>query len=89
MKIILFLNRYRKKIWASWQIIIVLFTQRIVTKLSKIKVGDPGSGKKPIPDPGIKKAPDPRSGYATLPTSIPGYAFFRIFDDNFIKTNKS
>ncbi len=31
--------------------------------LSKIRVGDPGSGirKKPIPNPGVKKTPDPRS----------------------------
>jgi hypothetical protein len=29
-----------------------LFTQKFVTKLSKIWGWDPGSGKKPIPDPG-------------------------------------
>jgi hypothetical protein len=50
--------------------IIELFTQKIVTKLSKIRVWDPGSeirdpektysGSR-IPDPGVKKAPDPRS----------------------------
>jgi hypothetical protein len=40
-----------------------LFTQKIVTMLSKILVLDLRSGiwKKPIPDPGIKKAPDPGS----------------------------
>jgi hypothetical protein len=45
-----------------------LFTQKFVTKLSKIWVWDPGSGKKPIPDPGPgdKKAPDSGSGFATL-----------------------
>jgi hypothetical protein len=52
-----------------------LFTQKIVIKLSKIWVWDPGSevrdlgsGKNPfwIPDPGVKKAPDPGSGSATL-----------------------
>jgi hypothetical protein len=44
----------------NFQRIIELFTQKIVTKLSKIWVWDPGSGfrKKPIPDPG--------SGSATL-----------------------
>jgi hypothetical protein len=51
----------KKKIWANFQRIIALFTQKIVTKLSKIWVWDPGSGildprsgirKKPIPDPG-------------------------------------
>jgi hypothetical protein len=41
-----------KKIWASYQRIIELFTQNIVTKLSKIWVWDPRSRirKKPIPD---------------------------------------
>jgi hypothetical protein len=40
----------KKRIWANFQRIIELFTQNIVTKLSKIFVWDPGSGKKPIPD---------------------------------------
>jgi hypothetical protein len=58
----------KKKIWANFQRIIVLFTQKIVTKLSKIWIWDPGSGKNlfRIPDPGVKKAPDPGSGSATL-----------------------
>ncbi len=43
--------------------ILELFIQKIVTKLSKIWVWDPGSG---IPDPGVKTAPDPGSGSATL-----------------------
>jgi hypothetical protein len=57
-----------EKIRANFQRILELFTQRIVTKLSKIWVWDPGSGKNlfPIPDPGVKKAPDPGSGFATL-----------------------
>jgi hypothetical protein len=58
----------KKKIWANFQRIIELFTQKIVTKVSKIWSWDPRSGirKKPIPDPGpgVKKAPDP--GSATL-----------------------
>jgi hypothetical protein len=62
-----------KKIWANFQRIIELFTKKIVTKLSKIWVWDPGSGKNPfrIPDPGSrgKNAPDPRSGSATLSLS--------------------
>ncbi len=33
----------KKKIWANIQRIIELFTQKIVTKLSKIWVWDPGS----------------------------------------------
>jgi hypothetical protein len=59
----------KKKIWASFQRIIELFTQKFVTRLSKIWVWDPGSGKNlyriPDPGPGVKKAPDPpRSGSA-------------------------
>jgi hypothetical protein len=54
---------------ANFQRIIELFTQTIVTKLSKIRVWDPGSriwdprsGKNlfRIMDPGVKKAPDPQ-----------------------------
>jgi hypothetical protein len=58
--------------WANFQIIIELFSRKIVTKLSKIWVWDPGSEirKKPILDPGVKKAPDPGSGSATLPLSV-------------------
>jgi hypothetical protein len=54
------LNMYRKKYEPR---IVVSFTQKIVTKLSKIWVGDSRSGiwNKPIPDPGVKKAPDPLS----------------------------
>jgi hypothetical protein len=57
----------KKKIWAV--LIIELFTQKTVTKLSKkIWVWDPGSGKNlfQILDPGVKKAPDPGSGSPTL-----------------------
>ena len=59
----------KKKMWANFQRIIEVFSQEIVTKLSKIQVWV-GSGirKKPIPDPGspildpgVKKAPDPGS----------------------------
>jgi hypothetical protein len=67
----------RKKIRANVQRIIELFTQKIVTKLSKILVWDPGSEipdpEKPIPDPGSRiqgskrhRIPDPGSGSATL-----------------------
>ncbi len=67
----------KKKIWANFQRIIELFTQKIVKKLLKICSWDPGTGirdpesrirKKPIPDPrsripdlGFKKALDPGS----------------------------
>jgi hypothetical protein len=33
----------KKKIWANFQTIIEFFTQKLVTKLSKIWVWDPGS----------------------------------------------
>jgi hypothetical protein len=52
----------KKKIWANFQRIIELFTHKIVTKLSKIWVWDPGSEiqdlEKPIPDP-RSRIPDP------------------------------
>jgi hypothetical protein len=53
----------KKIIWANFQRIIELFTQKIVHKLSKIWGWDPGSEKNlsRIPDPGVKKAPDPES----------------------------
>jgi hypothetical protein len=54
----------KKKIWANFQRIIELFTQKIVTKLSKIGVRDPGSGKNLFRIPGSKRhriqAPDPQ-----------------------------
>jgi hypothetical protein len=46
----------KKKIWADFQRIIELFTQKLIFKLSKIWVWDPGSEirKNPIPDPGSR-----------------------------------
>jgi hypothetical protein len=71
----------KKKIWANFQRILELFTQKIVNKLSKIWVWDPGSEIRDreknlfrIPDPGVKKAPDPGSGSATLPDGKQGSA---------------
>jgi hypothetical protein len=70
----------KKKMWANFQRIIEFFTQKIVTKLSKIwvldsgsEVRDPRSGKNlfRIPDPGVKKAPDPGSGTLTAPQPTP------------------
>jgi hypothetical protein len=56
----------KKKIWANFQRIVEVFTQKIFR--------DPVAGKKPIPDPGsdpgVKKAPDPGSGSATLGTGL-------------------
>jgi hypothetical protein len=70
----------KKKIWANFQRIIELYTQKIVTKFSKIWVWDPGSGirKKPIPDPEVKKAPDPGSVSATLNKEHPALQNMKI-----------
>ncbi len=69
LNMILVLKCWRKKFGSIFQ----LFTQKIVTKLSKIWVWDPGSEIRDpeknlfrIPDPGVKKAPDPESGSGTL-----------------------
>jgi hypothetical protein len=56
----------KKKIWANFQRIIELFTQKFVTKLSKIWVWDPGSEirdlkKKPNPDHGSRGQKSPGS----------------------------
>ncbi len=53
----------KKKIWANFQRIVEVCTQKIFNRLSNIWVWDPGSGKNlfRIPDPGVKKAPDPGS----------------------------
>jgi hypothetical protein len=58
----------KKKIWANFQRIVEVFTQKIFNMFSNIWVWDPGSGKNlfRIPDLGVKKAPDPGSGSATL-----------------------
>ncbi len=58
----------KKKIWPILNFVRT-FCQKIVNKLSKIWVRDPGYGKNlfRIPDPGVKKEPDPGSGSATLP----------------------
>jgi hypothetical protein len=63
----------KKKIWANFQRIIEVFTQKILTMLSNIWVWDPGSEIRDpeknlsrIPDPGVKKATDLGSGSATL-----------------------
>jgi hypothetical protein len=50
----------KKKIWANFQRIIELFTQKIVTKLSVIWIWDAGSGKN------LFRILDPGSGSATL-----------------------
>ncbi len=63
LNIILFLKCRRKKFGPVFKELFnfLVFTQKFVTKLSKIWVLNPGSGRKlfRIPDPGVKKAPDP------------------------------
>jgi hypothetical protein len=46
----------KKNIWANFQRIVEVFTQKIFNMLSNIWVWDPGSEirKKPIPDPGSR-----------------------------------
>jgi hypothetical protein len=70
----------KKKIWANFQRIIELLTQKNVTKLSKIWVWDPGSE---IRDPEKnhsgsrgKKAPDPRSRIRIRNTVILDLVFY-------------
>jgi hypothetical protein len=69
----------KKKIWATFQRIIELLTQKIVTKLSKIwvwdpgyEIRDPGSWKNlfRILDPGVKKTQDPRYESAALSSAM-------------------
>jgi hypothetical protein len=55
----------KKKIWASFQRIVELFTQKFVTKLYKIWGWNPG--------PGVKKAPDPGSWIRIRNTDIYTY----------------
>ena len=64
----------KKKIWANFQRIIELFTQKIVTKLSKVLVWDPGSE---IWDPGVKKAPDPGSATLYISTAMSNHRYTR------------
>jgi hypothetical protein len=76
----------KKKTWANFQRIIELFTQKIVTKLSKIWISDPGSEirKKPIPDPGSRgqkstgsRIPDPDPQHWLVTTfEVFGYWIF-------------
>ncbi len=84
----------KKKIWANFQRIREPFTQKIVNKLSKIWIWDPGSGirdpektyfRSRIPDKGVKKAPDPGSGSATLVEIRKWYKKLYRFTNNHFK----
>jgi hypothetical protein len=58
----------KKKMWANFQRFIELFTQKIVTMLSKIWVWDPGSGKNLFRIQGSKRhrIPDPQHCMSTF-----------------------
>ncbi len=77
LKIILFLKCWRKNIYTNFQRIIKLFTQKIVTKFTKIWVWDPGSRsgirKKPNPDPGSMGQKGSGSRIRILNTAIFGF----------------
>ncbi len=83
----------KKKIWANFQRIIELFTQKIVLNLSKKWVWDPGSGKKPITDPGSATLPNTvkplfNSVYDCLSAGLKVYcSCVCLCDDNLIKPN--
>ncbi len=61
----------KTKIWANFTRNYRTFTQKIVIKLSKVKVWDPSSGirKKSYPGSVVKKAPDPDPQRYTHKTS--------------------
>jgi hypothetical protein len=56
----------KKKIWANFQRIIELFAQKIVTKLSKVWVWDPGSR---IQGSKRHRIPDPDPQHCSSPSS--------------------
>ncbi len=59
----------KKRIWASFQRIIVLFDQKFAQPLKNMGLGsEKNLFRIPDPGPGVKKAPDP--GFATLRGSI-------------------
>jgi hypothetical protein len=68
----------KKKIWPNFPRIIEVFTQKIVTKPSKIWVWDPGSE---IRDPGVKKSPAPGSGIR-IRNTVFGVKILKFFDED-------
>ena len=61
----------KKKIWASFQRIIEIFTQKFVTKLYKIWGWDPGSEIRD-PEKNLFRITDPRSGSRVKKAPDPG-----------------
>jgi hypothetical protein len=76
----------KKQIWASFQRIIELFTQKFVTAFKNMGLGS-GIRKNLFPDPGpgVKKAPDPvdkknirgsRTNFTNSPRPLNDFLFF-------------
>ncbi len=79
----------KKKIWANFQRIVEVFTQKflICSQIYGFGIRDPRPGIRDlgseirknlfrIPDPGVKKAPDPGTGSATLVATGAGAAIW-------------
>ncbi len=71
----------KKKIWSNFQRIIELITPKIVTKLSKIWVCDPGSAIRKnlfrIPDPGSR---DEKGTRSRIPDPNPQHWYYANFE---------
>jgi hypothetical protein len=69
----------KKKIWANFQRIVELFTQKIVTKLSKIWVWDPGSE---IRDPeNTYSGSRGKKGTGSATLSVPSFNVCFVFEE--------
>ncbi len=83
LKIANYAEMLQKKIWANFQRIIELFTQKFVTKLSKIWIWDPGSGKNLFriqrPKRHRNPDPDPHHWFQINPRAV----VFRIWGSQF------
>jgi len=76
----------REKIWVNFLRILELFTQKVVTKLSKIWLWDPRSGirKKTIPDPGSRGQKGTGSRIRIRITVRIPNPYFWEFNDNYL-----
>ncbi len=66
------LSRYKKVLQERYNYSTFILNLALRFQKYGFAIGDPGSGKKPIPDPGsrVQKAPDPESGSATLKSRL-------------------
>ena len=76
----------REKFWVNFQRILEHFTQKVVTKLSKIWLWDPRSGirKKTIPDPGSRGQKGTGSRIRIRNTVRIPNPYFWEFNDNYL-----